>query len=454
MEGSSLGSGFLSGPSGELLDLESSINRHQQTQLSHPSLTHQHQMNLVGGVDQNDHHSRLREVKGSTPKCFSMDFGKGKVISPTNCPNSGNLTEEDEPSYTEDGNGDHSNSGKGKKVVSPWPRMKWTDSVVQLLIAVVACVGDDGMVEGTEGTKRKSGCLQKKGKWKTVSRIMIGKGCHVSPQQCEDKFNDLNKRYKKLNDILGRGTSCRVVENPSLMESMPHLSAKAKDDVRKILGSKHLFYKEMCAYHNGQTIPSCHDIDLQAYYVPSERYPRETNVVEEEEDGANNDSDESDNEDDDDHANGAGQRMSEVGERNETDQDDNSWSHSDGLDDMKLQMAAIFQDSTKSLWERREWIKKQTLLLYEERLSLQAQSFELEKQRFKWLRYCNKKEKELERLRLENERLRLENEQSLLQMRQKKSEMSFRMSEAASFDPTHPVIDRLGGHQMNFAKHQ
>ncbi|CAB4308642.1 unnamed protein product [Prunus armeniaca] len=92
---------------------------------------------------------------------------------------------------------------------------------------------------------------------------MISKGCHVSPQQCEDKFNDLNKRYKRLNDILGRGTSCRVVENPALMDSMPHLSAKAKDDVRKILSSKHLFYKEMCAYHNGQRIPDCHDLDLQ-----------------------------------------------------------------------------------------------------------------------------------------------------------------------------------------------
>ncbi|CAB4278227.1 unnamed protein product [Prunus armeniaca] len=72
--------------------------------------------------------------------------------------------------------------------------MKWTDNVVRLLIAIVACVGDDGTLESGEGLKRKSGILQKKGKWKTVSKIMISKGCHVSPQQCEDKFNDLNKR--------------------------------------------------------------------------------------------------------------------------------------------------------------------------------------------------------------------------------------------------------------------
>ncbi|CAH8354663.1 unnamed protein product [Eruca vesicaria subsp. sativa] len=45
-----------------------------------------------------------------------------------------------------------------------------------------------------------------KGKWKSVSRAMVEKGFSVPPQQCEDKFNDLNKRYKRVNDILGKGT--------------------------------------------------------------------------------------------------------------------------------------------------------------------------------------------------------------------------------------------------------
>ncbi|WOL10992.1 hypothetical protein Cni_G19753 [Canna indica] len=67
------------------------------------------------------------------------------------------------------------------------------------------------------------------------------RGCKVSPQQCEDKFNDLNKRYKRLTDILGRGTSCRIVENPALLDHMTNLSEKLKDDVRKILSSKHLY---------------------------------------------------------------------------------------------------------------------------------------------------------------------------------------------------------------------
>ncbi|KAJ6817292.1 uncharacterized protein M6B38_412110 [Iris pallida] len=53
---------------------------------------------------------------------------------------------------------------------------------------------------------------------------------------------------------LRRGTSCKVVENPSLLDVMDHLSDKAKDDVRKILSSKHLFYEEMCSYHNGNRL--------------------------------------------------------------------------------------------------------------------------------------------------------------------------------------------------------
>ncbi|MBA0548643.1 hypothetical protein Golob_019730 [Gossypium lobatum] len=194
----------------------------------------------------NEHRSTgLTEAKGSSQKGFPINFGKGKGISPVIAITDGSMSEVDEPSYNEDGNREKCKGKNGW----PWKRMKWKDNVVRLLIAVVSCVGDE---EGVEGLKRKSRILQKKGKWKTVSKIMISKGCHVSPQQCEDKFNDLNKRYKKLNDILGRGTSCRVVENHSLMDSMPHLSQKAKDDVKKILNSKHLFYQEMCAYHNGQ----------------------------------------------------------------------------------------------------------------------------------------------------------------------------------------------------------
>ncbi|KAG0464449.1 hypothetical protein HPP92_020518 [Vanilla planifolia] len=158
-----------------------------------------------------------------------------------------------------EGGGDH--ASKGCSFL--WQRMKWTDDVVRLLISVVASVGDDtyaidSVVNASsvvELSRKANAALQKKGKWKMVSKLMMQNRCYVSPQQCEDKFNDLNKRYKRLNEILGRGTCCQVVENPALLDSMSHISQKVKDDVRRILSSKHLFYREMCAYHNGQRVP-------------------------------------------------------------------------------------------------------------------------------------------------------------------------------------------------------
>ncbi|OWM69198.1 uncharacterized protein LOC116211151 [Punica granatum] len=391
-----LGGGFMSGPNGGSLDLEPPMHRHHHTQLAHPSSSNQHQINLMTVALENDHQF--------------IRFHKGKA--PAAALDNSNASDEEGPNL-EDGNGDNPHGGKGKKGNAPWQRMKWTDDVVRLLIAVVACVGDDGALDGVEGLKRKPGMIfQKKGKWKTVSKIMIKKGCHVSPQQCEDKFNDLNKRYKRLNDILGRGTTCRVVENPALLDSMPQLSAKAKDDVRKILSSKHLFYKEMCAYHNGQRIPNCQDLDLQGYSLHLEK---ESNGSGDE--GEGNDDDDSDDDDDsenedEDNADGNMDRMESYGEGG-----------SGGRDSFEFQMAGMFRDPSKSAAEQKEWIKWQKLQLQEKKVQIQAQSFELERQRFKWQRYCSKKQRELERMRLENERMNLESEWRELQLKQKELEM-------------------------------
>ncbi|KAF9688713.1 hypothetical protein SADUNF_Sadunf01G0016800 [Salix dunnii] len=120
------------------------------------------------------------------------------------------------------------------------------------------------------------------------------------------------------------------------------------------------------------------------------------------------------------------------------------WSQPGGRNSFDVEMTEIFQDPAVSPMERKEWIKKQMLQLLEQRVSIQAQAFELEKQRFKWLRYCSKKDKEFERLRLENERRKLENEHSALQLRQKQLEMDFRSSEP-SFDPACLGIDGVQG---------
>lgn len=47
-------------------------------------------------------------------------------------------------------------------------------------------------------------------------------------------------------------------------------TSKAKDDVGKLLSSKHLLYKQMRAYHNGQTIPGCQNVGFQGNSEPEE----------------------------------------------------------------------------------------------------------------------------------------------------------------------------------------
>ena len=62
---------------------------------------------------------------------------KGKAVTHFVATNDGNVSEDDEPSLTEDANSEKSGGAKGKKG-SPWQWMKWTDNVVRLLIVVVA----------------------------------------------------------------------------------------------------------------------------------------------------------------------------------------------------------------------------------------------------------------------------------------------------------------------------
>lgn len=313
----------------------------------------------------------------------------GKVVSPSaaNTPSD----DEDEPGDAADDA--RADSGKPKKG-SPWHRMKWTDEMVTLLIAIVSYVGDDGAPEAADASRRRSGAaLQKKGKWKAVSRLMLEKDCYVSPQQCEDKFNDLNKRYKRLNEILGRGTTCQVVENPALLDSMPHISSKAKEDVRKILSSKHLFYREMCAYHNGPRMSGTHDLELHAPAAPSAG------------------SEEDDDDEDDDNGNGE-EGSDGFGKR--------------ACESLGAEIDGVLQDKMKSRVEQLEWFRERALQLQEERVEIEAEALELEKRRFKWQRFRGKKDREMERLRLGNERLMLENERMVMQVRKKELELEHR----------------------------
>jgi len=75
--------------------------------------------------------------------------------------------------------------------------MKWTDSMVKLLITAASYTGEDPGAD-SGGGRRNCAMMQKKGKWKAISKVMGERGCLVSPQQCEDKFNDLNKGIRGL----------------------------------------------------------------------------------------------------------------------------------------------------------------------------------------------------------------------------------------------------------------
>ncbi|KAG0463617.1 hypothetical protein HPP92_019686 [Vanilla planifolia] len=288
--------------------------------------------------------------------------------------------------------------GENSKQSSPWHRMRWTDEDVRLLVTAVAFINDEGTPDPVEAAARRRSCavLQKKGKWKAVSKLMMEKGCYVSPQQCEDKFNDLNKRYKRLNEMLGRGTTCMVVENPALMDSMTHVSSKMKKDVKKILNSKQLFYREMCAYHNGQRIPDSHNFESR-----SENVPNLGSLLECEED---------DKDGDDEKNNGFGTM---------------------GFNNFNAEIDLLFQDERKTALEKLEWFQQRALQLKQEGLAIQAEALELERRSFKWQRFRSKKDREMEKMRLENSRMMMKNERMILELKRKELEIDPRISSDA-----------------------
>ncbi|KAM1079871.1 hypothetical protein ACFX2J_014449 [Malus domestica] len=378
------------------------------------------------------------------------------------------LSDDDEPGFGAD----------DKRKISPWQRMKWTDTMVRLLIMAVFYIGDEAS-DGPDPTGKKKpagGLLQKKGKWKSVSRAMMEKGFYVSPQQCEDKFNDLNKRYKRVNDILGKGTACRVVENQGLLEKMD-LAPKMKEEVRKLLNSKHLFFREMCAYHNscghgtvGGASNGAHNSPPEAATEPSEipaqqqqrcfhssenaqavansgRSETEGSKMvvggsggEDEDEDEEEDESEDEDDEEEDEVVGGGCR-GQIGHGNHEDEDDNnderaprkmarkegcsagSSSSSQLMQQLSCEMRVVMQDVTKTPWEKQQWLKTRLIQLEEQQVSYQYQAFELEKQRLKWIKYSGKKERDMERAKLENERRRLENERMLLLVRRKELEL-------------------------------
>lgn len=414
------------------LDLQGATRVHHH---QHPHSLHQqlHSQSRQAPMNHSSiHHEVFPLTMGSIQDCdqtISMaDYNKvekGKALT----------SDEDEPSFNEDAIDGQNDPNRGKKG-STWQRVKWTDKMVRLLITAVSYIGEDAASECAGGGRRKYAILQKKGKWKSVSKVMAERGYYVSPQQCEDKFNDLNKRYKRLNDVLGRGTSCQVVENPALLDMMDHLSEKKKEDVRKILNSKHLFYEEMCSYHNGNRLHLPPDPALQRSLQLALR-SRDENDNSDVRRHPHDDIDEDDHDaevDDHDefeeshalHGDNRGvygmplKRMKQG-----QNQEHFSFGNPSNSQDChrgphpQVDMNRVYPvGSTEDLLQK-QWMRSRSIQLEEQKLHIEEQMLELEKQRFKWQRFCRKKDRDLDKLRMENERMKLENERMALELKRK-----------------------------------
>uniref|UniRef100_A0A0E0R4L9 Myb/SANT-like DNA-binding domain-containing protein n=1 Tax=Oryza rufipogon TaxID=4529 RepID=A0A0E0R4L9_ORYRU len=311
--------------------------------------------------------------------------------------------------------------GKDKKG-SPWHRMKWTDSMVKLLITAVSYTGEDPGAD-LGGGRRNYSMMQKKGKWKAISKVMGERGCHVSPQQCEDKFNDLNKRYKRLTDILGRGTACNVVENHSLLDHMD-ISEKMKEDARKILNSKHLFYEEMCSYHNNNRISLPEDPALQQSLQLALRCKEDNDFMRhasgdaELDDDQSEDSDYEENEEEhravDTYIRGPSmhKRMWHVVDHGDvgfvTSCSNDGSGRSDPYD--VLDINKPFPDGCDLALVQKDLALK-AAAIQKHRLQIETKAVQLAKQRLKWEMFRKNKDLELEKLALENEQMMLQNKQ-------------------------------------------
>ncbi|XP_059653377.1 uncharacterized protein LOC132300359 isoform X1 [Cornus florida] len=341
----------------------------------------------------------------------------------------------------EDVDGNH--EGDREKKESPWQRIKWTGEMVKLLINAVSYIGEE-VSSDCNGVGRKRSFV-KKGKWRCISKLMTERSYNVSPQQCEDKFNDLNKKYKRLNDVLGTGNACKVVEQPALLDSLD-LSDGAKEDVRKILSSKQLFFEQMWSYHNGNRLYLPHDQTLQrslqlALKSKDNDDPQESRLHKYEALDEDN------------------QIVESVGRNDETEEQaslkgkggtfvfpvvsQKRSKHGEEYEPVGFNKALNLLDCNKKSdphpsnnctnvnhnftegrhveWIQSEPIMSRSLQLGEQKLQIKAQMLELEKQRLRWLRCSEQEDRELEEMRLENKYMKLENERLALEIKRRES---------------------------------
>ncbi|XP_026661620.1 uncharacterized protein LOC103710100 isoform X1 [Phoenix dactylifera] len=433
MEGNMSAGNMMPGPSSYgSFDLQVSMAMHQQQQ-QHGCFHHQQQQPTQTQNQGPMVHQPMNSIfpqsvgqmneREQQPMLQMMDYSKvdhGKIST----------SEEDD---TEDGADGPNKSERGKKA-APWQRVKWTDAMVRLLITVISYL-TEGTAELDSSAKKKLAVLQKKGKWKLVSKVMAERNCCVSPQQCEDKFNDLNKRYKRLTEILGRGTSCKVVENPVLLDYMHHISDKVKDDVRKILSSKHLHYEEMCSYHNKNRLhlPADPEVQRSVQSLLKTSDDHDAKRAARDDFDENDQDEDSDDREDDLEENDTlfrdiggscfpkrmkqGLVCEDVNFRNSLGPQNNP--RRPNSQSISFDVNQVFPEGSTTPWVQKQLIRSRSIQLEEQRLQIQAEMLEIEKQQFKWKRFRKKKDRELDKMRIQNERMKLENERLALELKRR-----------------------------------
>lgn len=271
-----------------------------------------------------------------------------------------------------------------EKMEQGWQRIRWTDEMVKVLITAVSYVGEVASFDDPEN-ERSQLLPPIKGKWRSISNTMVERGYIVSPQQCEDKFNDLNKKYKRLNHILGTSTSCDVIENPALMEPM-NIPDEAKEEVRKILTCKQLFYQEMCSYHNKNRKFLPHDMPLQQSVISAlkgkVKYCSQDVIL----------------------------GMPVKRQKHGNDNGVSHWVDTHPREEKFTGLINVLPEAIEGQQELNRWMISQSLQLKEKKLQIQNQMLELEKKKFGWLKFCQQEDKELHKMKLENELMKLEND--------------------------------------------
>ncbi|OMO92045.1 hypothetical protein COLO4_17914 [Corchorus olitorius] len=219
------------------------------------------------------------------------------------------------------------------------------------------------------------------------------------------------------------------------------VSDKAKEEVKKILNSKNLFYEEMCSYHNGNRLHLPHDMEVQQslQWTIRSRDNYKPNLLRQYEDRDEYDKKQQDT--------GAGEQIEETkGNRGTLRFEELSSNRSIQMNVMKngivgnplttkecgMKSGAAKQDDQNHLnyghpkdssadGLQEQWMAFRLLQLKEQKMQIQVQKLALEMQRFKWQRINWKNDKDLDKMRLDNHRMKLENEWLAFELKPDKS---------------------------------